>query len=181
MTNRAVVVELRPVVDRMIEGSAPESERLETWRPWHSRDHVLMFVVRKNDGELNRGIRLSKSKSNFVAWRNLRVAYGTNRWPVSPEELWSMATDTCGMIRVVSYIGMRLCFLPTLAWNLMARAALCLMFLRCVRELGIVDCGRTSLRTRWSTSPLRVYGDRGQQRNARRESHCLDESKTRLH
>lgn len=181
MTNRAVVVELRPIVDRMIEGSAPESERLETWRPCHSSDYVLMFVVRKDGRELKQRVRLSKSKSDVVAWRNLRVTNGTDDGAICSEELWAMATYTRRMIRVVSDVWMRPGFLPTFAWNLMARAALRLMFLSCVRELRVVDCGRTILWTRWSASTLRVYGDTGQERNARRESHCLNESKTRLH
>jgi len=65
-----------------------------------------------------------------------------------------MATYTRRMIRIVSDVWMRLSFLPALAGDFVAGAAFRLMFLRCVRELGIVDCRRTILRALWSPSTL---------------------------
>jgi len=65
-----------------------------------------------------------------------------------------MATDTRRMIRIVSYVGIRLGLLPAFSWGFVTRVALRLMFLRCVRELGIVDCRRTILRALWSPSTL---------------------------
>ena len=89
-----------------------------------------MFVVRKDDGKLKSVRRIAKRKPSLITWRDFRVTHGTNRWPVSPEKLRSMATYTRNVIRVVSYVGMRFSLLPAFAWNLVTGVALRLMFLR---------------------------------------------------
>src|SRR4030095_3621290 len=107
MTNRTVVIDLCFVINTMIKRGAPEAER-----KLQLRNHVLVFVVREDDRELERCVRFSKRKSSVVAWRNLRMTHGTDYRSICPEELWSMATYTRRMIRIVSYVRVRLRFLP---------------------------------------------------------------------
>jgi len=63
MTNRTVVVELRFVIDSVIECGTRKTE-------WSSQlsNHVLVFVVWKSDGELERVGGISEDESDVIAW-----------------------------------------------------------------------------------------------------------------
>jgi len=63
MTNRTVVVELRFVIDSVIECGTRGTKRSS-----QLSDDVLVFVVWKGDGELERVGGISEYESDVIAW-----------------------------------------------------------------------------------------------------------------
>ncbi len=63
MTNRAVVIELRFVINGVIECSTRKTERSS-----QLSNYVLVFVVWKRDGELERIRAISEDESDVIAW-----------------------------------------------------------------------------------------------------------------
>ena len=129
VTDRAVVVILLLWRRRVCESHV--LRRVE-----EVRDHVLVFVVRKLDRELQVRRRVAKSISRFVTRRSLRMAYGTDLRTRAFEKLRSMTTDACGVIGVVGDVReLRRIF----TGNDVAGFAFGLMLFCRVGKLGIVD------------------------------------------
>ena len=130
MTDSAVVVVL---LGRMREGGS--IARFE-----EARDHVLVFVVRELDRELQSRRRIAKCVARFVTRRRLSMADGPDLRTCAFEELRAMTAYAGSMIRVVDDVGK---LGPTFARNRVTRFALGLVLLGCVREPGVIDLSNT--------------------------------------
>ena len=100
--------------------------------PQH-RDHVLVFVVRKLDRELQLRRRIPEGKPRLITRRGLRMTHRTDWRPSTAEELWSMTAYARIVTRIILDIRKR---------YLVTRTTCGFMFRRRVGKLRIVDLSR---------------------------------------
>jgi len=114
-----------------------------------SRDHVLMFIVRKLNQKLAGGRRITKREAGFVSRRDLRVATAANYRFCAFEKLLTMTTHAGSMTGEVCDVGKLSYLFPVNGWNFVAGVAGALVFLGNVGEPRIVYSRRRRTLHRW--------------------------------
>ncbi len=159
MADFAVVVVLRLVIGiRTGERRAHEkvifisAQALEDSRE-DSRDHVLMFIVRKFNQKLAGGRRITKRETCVVPWRYLRVATVANYGFCALEKLLTMTTHAGSMTGKVCNVGKLPYLFPVNCWNFVASVAGALVFFCSVGKPRIVYRRRRRTLHRWFAHP----------------------------
>src|ERR1043166_1582020 len=130
MTDFTVVVVLSFIVVWRIPKRSADENRWFADRetPKRSRNHVLMFVVRKLDQKLFRRNRIAKRKTRVVAGRDSRMASRANYRLRSLEKLLAMTADAGVVSGEVGHVGEVSYFFPVAGRDFVASVAGAAMF-----------------------------------------------------
>ena len=102
-----------------------------------------MFVMGKLDRELPEAVRIGERRTRVITRRNFCVAASTDYRAGILKELLAVAAHTGLMIRVIGYVRKISYLLPVRRRRLMAGVTGLLVLLGGMRELRVVDRGRS--------------------------------------